>query len=152
MFTICVVVGSFLPFLVCGRHITGQVTLDPEDAVRLLQNGTQSRRYQSSCAPRTSSVLDYGGGYGDLCCNERQYSDYQLVNELIMVEEVTSCDSYVKWYASLDAETITSVRIVNVGRDRGYCEQVNYSRGEVLVIVKVAAYTYPVMFIEIYGY
>jgi hypothetical protein len=69
-----------------------------------------------------------------------------------MVEEVSSCDSYVKWYASLDAETITSVRIVNVGRDRGYCEQVNYSRGEVLVIVKVPAYTYPVMFIEIYGY
>ncbi|CAH1970110.1 unnamed protein product [Acanthoscelides obtectus] len=95
---------------------------------------------------------DNGGNYGDLIYRQRSNQDTLLLRELVLNQDLSSSTVDLRWVVSIPGSTITSVRVINVGRERGYCLRIDVQGGDVQVFIRIPPYRDPRIFIEVYGY
>nr|CAI5845835.1 unnamed protein product [Callosobruchus analis] len=95
---------------------------------------------------------DNGGNYGDLVYRRRSNQDTLLLRELVLNQDLSSATVDIRWVVSIPGSTITSVRVINVGRERGYCLRIDVQGGDVQVFIRIPPLYDPRIFIEVYGY
>lgn len=70
-----------------------------------------------------------------------------MINEILTSEEQD-----IRWYVTISGARISSVRVLNFGRNRAYCLRIDVASGDVQVVLRILPLTDPRVMIEIYGY
>ncbi|RZB73494.1 hypothetical protein BDFB_006499 [Asbolus verrucosus] len=141
-------------FVSGSQHTSGLKILTPEEARNLIETKTDRRESQTASAKEVSRYIpqDTGGNYGDLICRYRENGDVLLLRELVIIDELSPSEQDVQWYASLNARRISSVRVLNIGRERAYCYRIEVAGADALAYVRVPPRHDPRVLIEIYGF
>lgn len=127
--------------------------LTPEEAY----NATQTRMHELDSVVTAKDVTrkipqDYGGNYGDLILRYREDGDILLLRELLLIEELSASEVDIEWLATLNARRISSVRVLNIGRERAYCARIGIAERRAQVLLRVAPKRDPRVLVEIYGF
>lgn len=75
-----------------------------------------------------------------------------MLRELVINQELASVEQDVHWSVSISGARITSVRVMNIGRERAYCLRIDVAGGDVQAIIRIPPLIDPRVLIEIYGY
>ncbi|EFA04326.2 hypothetical protein TcasGA2_TC014619 [Tribolium castaneum] len=138
MSLIGVLLLTCLVFAADGEHTSG---------VRIRVSGNETLKDTARYVPP-----DRGGNYGDLIYRTRENGDGLLLRELVVLGELSAYELEVQWYARVDAHRVSSVRVLNLGRERAFCERVDVLGAEVQTWLRVAPRYDPRVLIEIYGF
>ncbi|CAH0557359.1 unnamed protein product [Brassicogethes aeneus] len=96
---------------------------------------------------------DQGGNYGDLIYRSRQNGDSLLVRDVVLIPSLDANEQDFQWYTSLpNARSISSVRMLNIGRQRAYTLRIDVAGQDAQVVFRVPSYADPRVLIEVYGY
>ncbi|KAK9888763.1 hypothetical protein WA026_000988 [Henosepilachna vigintioctopunctata] len=91
--------------------------------------------------------------WGDLVYKSRQNEDVLLLRDLVIFPAVSTNDQTLKYTASFDnANRITSVRVINVGRERIFATEIDVYSSDVEIICVLPAERDPRVFVEVYGF
>ncbi|KAL3284482.1 hypothetical protein HHI36_018643 [Cryptolaemus montrouzieri] len=95
---------------------------------------------------------DGSGNWGDKVYQQRQDGDDLLLRDLV-IANVSSLNQNIQYSVEFSKkQSITSVRLINVGRQRAYCTSITIgSRKNVDVFYTIPANKDPRVFIELYG-
>lgn len=125
--------------------------LTPEEATNLIKNST--RRVHQELDTSRSVPPDNGApNYGDLILGRRQNGDVLLVRDVVLIEQSSDSELEAQWYTRLDVRRISTVRALNLGRQRAYCVSIDVSGGEAQVVLRNPPYFEPRLLIEVYGF
>ncbi|XP_050307137.1 uncharacterized protein LOC126743908 [Anthonomus grandis grandis] len=91
------------------------------------------------------------GNPGDLIYRYRESNDVLQIREVIVLPEISSDVQEVQWYAVTQARRITSVRVLNFGRERAYALRIDVAGNEVQAILRIPPNYDPRVIIEVYG-
>lgn len=69
-----------------------------------------------------------------------------------MLPEISSDVQEVQWYAVTSARRITSVRVLNFGRERAYAVRIDVAGNEAQAILRISPNYDPRIMIEVYGF
>lgn len=113
-------------------------------------------QFNKNGLPVTSEVSENpratSDNYGDLIYRWRENKDTLLVREVVINRELTSEESDLIWYVTVQGARITSVRVLNFGRSRAACYRIDVAGGDVQVVIRVPPLGDPRILIEVYGY
>ncbi|KAL3284488.1 hypothetical protein HHI36_018649 [Cryptolaemus montrouzieri] len=103
--------------------------------------------------PLTSLPNDDGTtNWGDQVYKKRHDSDTLLLRDLVIYPTVSSNDQNIQYSAKFsNQQHITSVRFINVGRQRAYCEDINVNNDGVEIDFIIPAGKDVRVFVEIYA-
>lgn len=118
------------------------------------QDLSAKRNGDTVWASETVSVPpDNGGNYGDLVYRARTNGDRLLVRDVVLLPSLDSFEQDIQWYTSISgARTISTVRVINIGRERAYTLRIDVAGQDAQVIFRVPSYQDPRLLIEVYGY
>ncbi|KAJ3654068.1 hypothetical protein Zmor_013282 [Zophobas morio] len=150
MHALAVLVAGFA----CAAASSGVKVLTPEEARSLLETGPERRGFTSAVAQGGGRYVppDRGGNYGDLIYRYRENGDVLLLREVVVIDELSPSELEVQWYGSLKARRISSVRVLNVGRERAFCARIDVAGAEVAALLRLPPGCDPRVLIEIYGF
>ncbi|KAL3288787.1 hypothetical protein HHI36_003221 [Cryptolaemus montrouzieri] len=103
--------------------------------------------------PLTSLPYDDGTtNWGDQVFKKRQDGDALLLRDLVIYPSVSSKDLSLQYSATFNKQqSITSVRFINVGRQRAYCDDINIYSDSVEIDFVIPAGKDVRVFVEIYA-
>lgn len=81
----------------------------------------------------------------------RESNDVLQIREVIVLPEISSDVQEIQWYAVTRASRITSVRVLNFGRERAYTLRIDVAGNEVQTILRIPSNYDPRIMIEVYG-
>ncbi|KAJ8947565.1 hypothetical protein NQ314_008577 [Rhamnusium bicolor] len=104
-------------------------TLTPQESSKAL--AAESNERETSFAEQISRGVppDNGGNYGDLVHRYREDRDRLLLREVIINQVLSSDEQDIHWSVSISGAKISSVRVLNFGRERGYCLRIDVAGG-----------------------
>ncbi|CAG9854826.1 unnamed protein product [Phyllotreta striolata] len=110
--------------------------------------------FDTKFAEGKSGVIprDTGGNYGDLIYKFRSNSDTLLLREVVIADELYSNEQDLRWTVSINGARITSVRVLNFGRERAFCLRIDVAAGDAEVVLRIPSLVDPRVMIEIYGF
>lgn len=103
---------------------------------------------------RVALTKDDGfSNWGDSIYKQRQDNDVLLLRDLVIYPVTSSRDQQLKYTASFrNVRSITSVRFINVGRERAQAVEIDVSSNGVEIYFTLPAETDPRVFVEVYGF
>ncbi|KAL3284484.1 hypothetical protein HHI36_018645 [Cryptolaemus montrouzieri] len=103
--------------------------------------------------PLTSLPYDDGTtNWGDQVYKKKNDGDTLLLRDLVIYPTVSSNDQNIQYSAKFsNQQHITSVRFINVGRQRAYCEDINVNSDGVEIDFIIPAGKDVRVFVEIYA-
>ncbi|KAF7266325.1 uncharacterized protein LOC143203212 [Rhynchophorus ferrugineus] len=128
--------------------------------VKLLKEGEAAKEVAGFAAKKAvetklgDDVTRFQDGYGnpgDLVYRYRESSDILQIRDVIVLPEISSDVQEVQWYAITRARRITSVRVLNFGRERAYTLRIDVAANEAQVILRIPPNYDPRIMIEVYG-
>ncbi|XP_066156357.1 uncharacterized protein [Euwallacea fornicatus] len=128
--------------------------LDPRDESEKLQF-VKTRSGVESKVGNTEERIAADNGYGnpgDLIYRYRESNDVLQIREVIVLPEISSDIQEVQWYAVTPARRITSVRVLNFGRERAYTLRIDVAGNEAQAILRIPPNYDPRILIEAYGF
>ncbi|XP_030753834.1 uncharacterized protein LOC115880692 [Sitophilus oryzae] len=153
--------GVFLVGLVCMWRCC-QANEGVKTSVRVLKQGeldvvleefAGKDGVESEAVDGRQSLQDgRDGNTGDLIYRYRESQDILQIREVIVLPQLSSDEQEVQWYAVTDARRITTVRVLNFGRQRAYTLRIDVAGNEAQVILRVPPNYDPRIMIEVYGY
>lgn len=93
---------------------------------------------------------DQGGNYGDLVHLKREVYDVLLLREVVVNSKYNQ-DTILELETKVGSR-ITSVYVLNFGRERGYVEEITTRGNYVYVRVAIRAYYEIRMLVDVYGF
>lgn len=70
---------------------------------------------------------------------------------MIVLSEISSDVQEVQWYVVTNVRRITSVRVLNFGRERAYAVRIDVAGNEAQAILRIPSNYDPRIMIEVYG-
>lgn len=103
---------------------------------------------------RVSLSKDDGvSNWGDAVYKSRQQGDVLLLRHLSIIPKTSSEDQNMIFRGSMkNVLSISSVRFINVGRQRAQAQEIDVSANQVEIFYSVPAEADPRVFIEVYGF
>lgn len=134
--------------------LSGLRILTPQESSKIFSTGDKQfeTKLQEQSAKSGALPPDNGGNYGDLVYRGREEGDVLVFREVVINQELESQVKDLRLYASLAVRRITSVRVLNLGRERGYTLRIDVVGNEFQTIVRIAPYFDPRLLIEVYGF
>ncbi|KAL3284483.1 hypothetical protein HHI36_018644 [Cryptolaemus montrouzieri] len=91
--------------------------------------------------------------WGDLVHGNRQSGDSLIVRDLIIYPTVNSLDLHIDYNPAFrNHRNITSVRFINVGRQRAFCVEIYIYYYGIEVDLIIPAFKDVRVFLEVYGF
>lgn len=75
-----------------------------------------------------------------------------LLNEMVINEALSSTTIDINWTVSIPGARISSVRVLNLGRQRAYCVRIDVQGGDIQAILRLQPYYDPRVLIQVFGY
>ncbi|KAJ8961005.1 hypothetical protein NQ318_020309 [Aromia moschata] len=126
--------------------------LTPEESLKAISAAIQGESTKLAEETGRSVPPDNGGNYGDLIHRYRENRDRLLLREVVVIRQLSSVEQDLQWTVSISGARVSSVRVLNFGRERAYGLRIDVAGGDVQAIIRIPPLYDPRIMIEIYGY